>query len=146
MTEQEIHEETFQEEFGMTEQQASLAAHYVCGYTNKLDAELKEAEKALKQNESAIRMLAKQRDEMDAKLKEAREIIKSSKRDKALLIDFVDVTISYKKELKAGILQIDQWLENNQEKHKPQCRICGATHGVNMGLCVDCTLAVMPTP
>ena len=36
------------------------------------DAELKEAEKAIEQNESAIRMLAKQRDEMDAKLKEAR--------------------------------------------------------------------------
>ena len=87
-----------------------------------------------------------QNTESTQQLKEAREIIKSSKRDKALLIDFVDVTISYKKELKAGILQIDQWLENNQEKHKPQCRICGATHGVNMGLCVDCTLAVMPTP
>jgi len=39
------------------------------------DAELKEAEKAIEQNESAIRMLAKQRDEMDAKLKEAREFI-----------------------------------------------------------------------
>ena len=42
-------------------------------------AELKEAEKAIEQNESAIRMLAKQRDEMDAKLKEAGE-----DRDKAI--------------------------------------------------------------
>jgi len=39
----------------------------------ELTQQLKEAEKAIKQNESAIRMLAKQRDEMGAKLKEARE-------------------------------------------------------------------------
>ena len=43
------------------------------------DAELKEAEKAIKQNESAIRMLAKQRDEMDAKLREAMELTNIAK-------------------------------------------------------------------
>ena len=75
------------------------------------DAELKEAEKAIKQNESAIILLAKQRDEMDAELKETKRVMRRC-------INMLG--INTKLANRSAIIEMQLFIEqsNNQEVNK----------------------------